>query len=107
MRDAYSGGGIGWCVTASSCAPNKQDYTSCSSKYVAWVYTTAGDQVTPYSNVASFLDLFAPSHNAYTTALGGTYTNRFGGTSAAFHGYSPPCTVEPWSQESHRRVTPP
>jgi len=44
------------------------------------------DQVTTYSNTASFLSLFAPSEWAYTTQLGGGYwdtPNGFGGTSAA------------------------
>lgn len=44
------------------------------------------DQVTTYSNSASFLDLLAPSDWATTTELGGGYwdtANGFGGTSAA------------------------
>ena len=44
------------------------------------------DQVTAYSNSASFLDLLAPSNWATTTELGGGYwdtANGFGGTSAA------------------------
>ena len=44
------------------------------------------DQVTTYSNSASFLDLLAPSNWATTTELGGGYwdtANGFGGTSAA------------------------
>jgi subtilisin family serine protease len=44
------------------------------------------DQVTTYSNTASFLSLFAPAEWAYTTKLGGGYwdtPNGFGGTSAA------------------------
>jgi subtilisin family serine protease len=45
--------------------------------------TTAADQVTCYSNSDTFLDLLAPSHDAYTTAVGGGYTATFGGTSAA------------------------
>jgi hypothetical protein len=50
---------------------------------VAWSYSTAPNRETPYSNTANFLGLFAPSHNAYTTARGGGYTSNFGGTSAA------------------------
>ena len=46
-------------------------------------YTTAADQVTTYSNSASFIELFAPSNYACTTALGGGYRTDFGGTSAA------------------------
>lgn len=48
--------------------------------------TTAPDQVTTYSNSASFLDLLAPSHHCTTTELGGGYWTvapGFGGTSAA------------------------
>lgn len=48
--------------------------------------TTAADQVTCYSNSASFLDLLAPSHNAATPSASGgsaTYSSDFGGTSAA------------------------
>jgi len=48
------------------------------------------DHVTCYSNSSTFLDLLAPSHNAYTTDIlgsGGTsptdYDTAFGGTSAA------------------------
>jgi len=44
------------------------------------------DQITTYSNSASFLDLLAPSNWATTTELGGGYwdtANGFGGTSAA------------------------
>jgi subtilisin family serine protease len=51
---------------------------------------TAADKVTCYSNTASFLDILAPSHNAYTTDIagssgysGGDYYAAFGGTSAA------------------------
>lgn len=52
--------------------------------------TTAADQVPTYSNSATFMDLFAPSNNAYTTDIvgsagyaSGDYTSSFGGTSAA------------------------
>jgi subtilisin family serine protease len=76
-------GGWGWCVDEDSCAPNKESYPACPSGYIAWAFTTEADQVTPYSNVADFLDLFAPSHFAYTTKMGGGYETDFGGTSAA------------------------
>ncbi len=49
-------------------------------------FSTVADQVTCYSNSADFLDILAPSHFAYTTKLGGSYTSNipgFGGTSAA------------------------
>ncbi len=45
--------------------------------------TTAADQVTCYSNSANYLDILAPSNDAYTTAVGGGYSGTFGGTSAA------------------------
>jgi len=45
--------------------------------------TTAADQVTCYSNSASYLQLLAPSHLAKTAQAGGGYTPDFGGTSAA------------------------
>ncbi|OHB70201.1 MAG: hypothetical protein A2W23_08090 [Planctomycetes bacterium RBG_16_43_13] len=45
--------------------------------------TTAADKVTCYSNSANFLDILAPSNDAYTTSVGGGYTSTFGGTSAA------------------------
>ena len=76
-------GGFGFCVDPSSCAPNQEYHALCEPDYVAWAYTTQGGQVTPYSNVASFLDIFGPSHNTSTTTLGGSYVNNFGGTSAA------------------------
>lgn len=52
--------------------------------------STAADQVTCYSNTASFLTLLAPSHDAYTTDIVGAsgyatgdFSTDFGGTSAA------------------------
>jgi subtilisin family serine protease len=76
-------GGWGYCVDPSSCAPNKQTNSQCPTNTIAWAYTTAADQVAPYSNTASFLDLFAPSDFAYTTSRGGGYTSTFNGTSAS------------------------
>jgi subtilisin family serine protease len=80
----------GWvgCISSNSCV----GYTSgcpCPGKcYID--YTTAPDQVTTYSNSADFLDVFAPSENAYTTDIKGSsgyssgdYYSKFGGTSAA------------------------
>ncbi len=83
-------GDVGFCVNASySCAtPQYSGY--CSSGYNAVFENTAADKVTAYSNSASFLTLFAPSHNAYTTDIkgaggyaSGDYDDAFGGTSAA------------------------
>jgi len=79
----------GWCVDATSCGPI-QATGGCSSGWVAIETSTAQDQVTLYSNSADFLDIFAPSNNAYTTDIvgapgydAGNYTPSFGGTSAA------------------------
>ena len=81
-------GTYGFCVNSASCA-TKQAYPSCSTGYVSWD-ATASDRVTCYSNSASFLTLFAPSHNAYTADIvgsggysSGDYFTSFGGTSAA------------------------
>jgi len=83
-------GEVGFCVNASySCAtPQYSGY--CSTGYNAVFENTAADKVTAYSNSASFLTLFAPSHNAYTTDIkgaggyaSGDYDDAFGGTSAA------------------------
>lgn len=76
-------GGWGYCVDPSSCAFDTEANASCSTGTIAWVFTTAGDQVAPYSNLAGFLDLFAPSHFAVTPTLGSGYRTDFGGTSAA------------------------
>ena len=77
-------GNLGFCTTTASCA-TKVAYPGCgtgSAGYVSW-NSTVSDMVTSYSNSASFLTLLAPSHNAYTTDLGGAYNTTFGGTSAA------------------------
>jgi len=81
---------VGFCVSVSSCALNQQSHPACPTNYNAVFESTAADKVTVYSNSASFLTLFAPSHNAYTTDIVGSggystgdYINTFGGTSAA------------------------
>ncbi|MFZ2397626.1 MAG: S8 family serine peptidase [Smithella sp.] len=76
-------GTLGFCVDASSCAPNQGTHAFCSPNPVAWSYSITPDRETPYSNTAPILGLLAPSHNAYTTAKGGGYVSTFGGTSAA------------------------
>lgn len=68
------------CISGDSCAP-KTSTTGCSTGYYA-TDNTAADRVASYSNTAEFLDVLAPSNQAYTTAIGG-YTSSFGGTSAA------------------------
>jgi len=69
------------CVDSGSCA-TKFSTSGCSSGWYA-VDNTAADMVTSYSNSASFLDIFAPSNQAYTTGLSSGYNTSFGGTSAA------------------------
>jgi subtilisin family serine protease len=75
------------CVNAASCATKYAG--SCPTSYYAIDETTA-DMVTSYSNTATFLDLLAPSNQAYTTDIEGSqgyssgdYFDSFGGTSAA------------------------
>jgi subtilisin family serine protease len=68
------------CISTDSCTGFTKD-CPCDKCYID--YSTAADQVPTYSNSASFMELFAPSNNAYTTELGGGYTSDFGGTSAA------------------------
>jgi subtilisin family serine protease len=75
------------CVNSASCAPKTAG--GCSTGYYATDISQA-DKVTSYSNSASFLTLFAPSNQAYTTDIVGTggystgdYDSTFGGTSAA------------------------
>ena len=76
------------CINASSCAPTKASTNGCATGWYATDYAQA-DMVTSYSNSASFLTLFAPSNEAYTTTIvgtgdsGGDYNSTFGGTSAA------------------------
>lgn len=83
-------GQIGFCVAASSCAAKQLDPRCPSDTPYMARQDTAADRVTVYSNSSSFLTLFAPSHNAYTTDIvgpggdsPGDYDENFGGTSAA------------------------
>ena len=80
-------GEIGFCIETDSCGG--ENYPSCSSNWACFNGSTA-DMVTCYSNTASFLDVLAPSHDAYTTDVTGSdgyssgdYEADFGGTSAA------------------------
>ena len=75
-------GTLGFCVDASSCAPNQGTHASCNPNPIAWSYSITPDRETPYSNTAPILGLLAPAERAYTTAKGGSYGG-FGGTSAA------------------------
>jgi subtilisin family serine protease len=79
------GVGYYWCITdtnAWSCIPDKVWVSGCGS-YGCFDASTNADLVACYSNTASFLNLLAPSHNAYTLGLGNGYDTDFGGTSAA------------------------
>jgi subtilisin family serine protease len=75
------------CVDAGSCATKYAG--GCSTGWYA-IDDTAADMVASYSNTATFLDILAPSNQAYTTDIAGSggystgdYTSSFGGTSAA------------------------
>lgn len=71
------------CVNVGSCA-SKYFTGECPTGFYA-IDSTAPNKVTSYSNSASFLSMFAPANNAYTTDITGSggYTSSFGGTSAA------------------------
>jgi len=90
------GGGDAYCIHEASCTG--YSLPSCGDEPWGWGCddaTTAADRVTCYSNTATFLELFAPSNNAYTTDIvgeggyntaaspAGDYNDGFGGTSAA------------------------
>jgi len=80
----FTAAAIGWCVAQGSCAEKYSD-VGCASGYYS-PQVPYGDQVTAYSNTASFLSLLAPANWATTTRMGGGYWNAaygFGGTSAA------------------------
>lgn len=82
-------GTYGFCVDDASCAVPGGTFT-CSTGEFATRQATGFDVVAVYSNTASFLDVLAPSHDAYTTDIvgssgysSGDYDDAFGGTSAA------------------------
>jgi subtilisin family serine protease len=84
----YPKSGYVGCISSYSCV----GYTGgCPCPEKCYVdATTAADQVTTYSNTASFLDILAPSNKAYTLDIAGSggystndYYAEFGGTSAA------------------------
>ncbi len=74
-------GSPGFCISDSSCIG--VEWLSCPGNWACFETGASADLVTCYSNSAGFLDILAPSNNAYTTALGGGYSTGFGGTSAA------------------------
>jgi len=80
-------GSIGFCVEQESCVAEHEP--QCSPPWACWDSSSA-DKVSCYSNSATFLELLAPAHDAYTTDISGSsgyeigdYTPDFGGTSAA------------------------
>ncbi len=75
-------GNYSFCVSEDSCQ-EAGGYASCDTGYKSVLQTTAARLVTAYSNSGTMLDLFAPSHNAYTLSTGGGYISSFGGTSAS------------------------
>ena len=83
----YPPTGFVGCISNYSCTGNPAP--PCLEKWYV-DDPTYGDLVTTYSNTATFLHLFAPSNNAYTTDIvgasgydPGSYYSAFGGTSAA------------------------
>ncbi len=72
-------GTLNFCLDEFSCIGST---TGCTAPQKYYLTTAVADKVAPYSNTASFLDIFAPSHNAATPS-GSSYVNNFGGTSAA------------------------
>ena len=83
----------GFCIDPDSCN-GYSDSTACPSpqnnEWRCDDTSPSADDVTCYSNSASFLDLFASSNSTYTTDIAGAggyssddYTSNFGGTSAA------------------------
>ena len=78
------------CVDGNSCAPTNPDPLCLSGFSSPLDMVTWADKVLVFSNTATFLDLFAPSNDAYTTDIVGTggynigdYEPQFGATSAA------------------------
>ena len=91
VYDADIGGRYGWCIDYDSCIGSNAP--GCDPYGDPWACddpSTFADAVTCYSNSASFLSLFAPCNDAYTTDIAGSggyssgdYYDSFGGTSAA------------------------
>lgn len=82
-------GTYSFCVSDGSCAA-VGGTSSCDTGEYSASQTSGPDLVTAYSNTATFLDVLAPSHLAYTTDIvgsggysSGDYNSSFGGTSAA------------------------
>ncbi len=79
-----------FCVDEDSCA-TPGGGASCDPSEFSTMQVTASDVVAVYTNVASFLDIFAPAHKTHTTDISGSggynqygdYVTDFGGTSAS------------------------
>lgn len=79
------------CVDPNSCVGTPNNLCLDPANPKLFTDATTADRVTSYSNAASYLDILAPSHNAYTPDIVGTgglnpegdYYDSFGGTSAA------------------------
>jgi subtilisin family serine protease len=84
-------GNPGWCVDTGTCYGGASSNPGCPGGTIAaFEGSTFAKKVTAYSNTADFLDVFAPSNDAYTTDIvgaggyeSGNFTSTFGGTSAA------------------------
>lgn len=78
------------CISLGSCWGDL-DPSLCGEGGGAFTQSTDLDRVTAYSNTATFLDILAPAHNAFTTDMvapaggnpDGDYIPNFGGTSAS------------------------
>jgi hypothetical protein len=93
MRNAISVGAVydgnigsnAMCISPQSCTGFRELSGQCwwTGDWACEDNPALRDQVTCYSNSASFLHLLAPSEAAATTDVGGSYISNFGGTSAA------------------------
>jgi hypothetical protein len=79
-----------WCISQLSCIGYYEAGCWFKDNWACDDTSTHADLVTCYSNTATFLDLFAPSNDCYTTDISGSggyssgnYCSSFGGTSAA------------------------
>jgi subtilisin family serine protease len=76
-------GTSGFCVSANACDSEPHPVCAMDGRRACFDTTTNEDQVTCYSNSATFLDVLAPSNCALTAAAGGGNNDCFGGTSSA------------------------
>jgi subtilisin family serine protease len=93
VYDAAIGDRWGFCVSSDTCYIGASRDSRCEEPtmpWIAWEGPTFAKKVACYSNSASFLDILAPGHNAYTTDISGPagyepgdFKTDFGKTSAA------------------------